>query len=382
MCIKTLDVKGMTIDVYRKLQEHFDTFPMRFPPTETGVEIRLLKKLFTPEEAEIALVLICGYPGLMDAAETVEVIYERVKDLGYSKEEVEQHLDNMAKNGAIMGITKDGKKIYTNTILIVGIYEYQVDKLTEEFQKDLDQYIAEAWGPANRNIRVNQLRTIPVGIKIEHENPIINYDDIKIQFDKSDGPFAKFNCVCRQSKDLKNEPCEATDRREVCLNMGEMAQMYIEQGYGKEITKVEALEYLKKNEEEGLIFQLGNAQEMVFVCSCCTCCCEGLAGLKQIPNPADYASSNYLATINEELCSGCGSCVDRCQMDAITLECDYAVIAQKRCIGCGNCLIVCPEDAITLIVKDNPRVPPFTSSDLFSKIAEERRKSEAKSAEK
>ncbi|MCK5045586.1 MAG: 4Fe-4S binding protein, partial [Candidatus Heimdallarchaeota archaeon] len=56
-----------------------------------------------------------------------------------------------------------------------------------------------------------------------------------------------------------------------------------------------------------------------------------------------------------------------------------AVIEQKRCIGCGNCLIDCPEDAITLIVKENPRIPPLTSSDLFSKIAEARRKAESKS---
>ncbi len=370
---------GLTVEVYRRLQEHFDSFPMRFPATESGVEIRLLKKLFTPDEAEIALVLKCGYPGILNTSETIETIFERVKHLGFSKEEVEQHLDKMAKNGAIAGVTKDGKKIYTNALLIVGIYEFQVDKLTKEFQKDLDQYKAEAWWPANRDIGVGQLRTIPVGIEIKHENPIIKYDDIKIQFEKSEGPFAKMNCVCRQSKDLKNEPCLATDRREVCMAMGEMGQMYVEQGYGREITKEEALQYLKKNEEDGLIFQLSNSQEMVFVCSCCTCCCEGLASLKQIPNPADYASSNYQAVVNEELCSGCGNCVERCQMDAITLESEFAVVEQKRCIGCGNCLIGCPEDAITLIVKENLRVPPSTTSDLFSKIAEARRIADTKS---
>ncbi|MHA1122861.1 MAG: ATP-binding protein, partial [Candidatus Heimdallarchaeota archaeon] len=128
----------------------------------------------------------------------------------------------------------------------------------------------------------------------------------------------------------------------------------------------------------GLIFQLSNSQEMIFVCSCCSCCCAGLAFLKGLPNPADYSSSNYQAIIDEELCNGCGSCVDRCQFDAIILETDFAVIQEKRCIGCGNCVLVCPEDAITLISKENLKVPPLTTVDLFNKIAEERKKTDVK----
>lgn len=369
---------GLTLEVYRRLQEHFNSFPLRFPATESGVEIRLLKRLFTPEEADIASVIKCGHVGSFDTYEILDEIFNRVKHLGYSKDEVEEHLGNMARKGAIMGSTRNGKKIYANALLIVGLYEFQVDKLTKEFQEDLDQYLDEAWYPANNDIRVRQLRTIPVGIKIEHENPIAKYDDIKVLFEQSVGPFSKINCVCRQSKDLLNEPCQVTDRREVCMAVGDMAQLYIDQGYGREIPKEEALHYLKKNEEEGLIFQLSNSQEMIFVCSCCACCCAGLVGLKQLPNPADYTSSNYQAVIDEELCSGCGNCVDRCQMEAITLN-DFAVIEQKRCIGCGNCIIGCPEEAISLVSKENLGIPPLTSIDLFTTIEKARRKAETKS---
>jgi len=278
-----------------------------------------------------------------------------------------------------MGSTRKGEKVYANTLLIVGIYEFQVDKLTEDFQKDLSQYLAEAWGPANEDIRVRQLRTIPVGIKIEQKNCIAKYDDIKVLFKESSGPFAKVNCICRQSKDLINEPCQVTERREVCMVAGDTARLYIDQGYGREISKEEAIQYLKKNEEEGLIFQISNSQEMIFVCSCCTCCCAGLVALKQMLNPAVFTSSNYQAVINEELCGSCGACVERSQMDAITLESDFAVIIQKRCIGCGNCLLVCPEDAISLNIKKQPHIPPLTSIDLLTEIATARRKVETKS---
>lgn len=372
-------MKNLTLEVYRELQKHFDSFPLRFPATKSGIEIRLLKRLFTPEEAKIASNVKCGYPGSFETYETLDEIFDRVKHLGYSKDKVEKLLDNMAKNGAIMGSTRDSEKVYANALLIVGIYEFQVDKLTKEFQDDFDQYLSEAWGPANSGIRVRQLRTIPVGIKIKHENPIAKYDDIKVLFEQSNGPFSINNCVCRQTKDLQNSPCQVTDRREVCMGIGDMGQLYIDQGYGREITKEEALNYLKQNEEEGLIFQLSNSQEMIFVCSCCACCCDGLGALKRIPNPADYTSSNYLAVINEDLCSGCGNCVDRCQMEAITLENDFAVLNQKRCIGCGNCIIGCPEEAISLISKENPTIPPLATIDLFTIIEEARRKVEQKS---
>jgi hypothetical protein len=41
-------------DVYEALREHLDSLPAGFPATESGVEIRILKRLFSPEEAELA----------------------------------------------------------------------------------------------------------------------------------------------------------------------------------------------------------------------------------------------------------------------------------------------------------------------------------------
>jgi len=355
-------------DVYQRLQEHFDGFALRFPATESGAEIRLLKHLFTPEEAEIALALKGGYPGLLDTYESLETIHGRIEHLGYSLDDVEKHLDNMVKKGAIISHKMEGSKLYVNVPLILGIYEFQVDKLTKEFQEDYDQYIG-AWAKANRGVR--QMRTIPVGVEIEHETPIAVYDDIKNLFEQSNGPFAVINCICRQSSDLRGNPCQATDRREVCMGAGEMTRRYIELGWGREITKEEALSYLKQNEEEGLIFQVNNSQEMDYVCSCCSCCCGGLVTLKSLPNPADYTSSNYKAVIDEELCSGCGTCIERCQMEAIALIDDVARLNQKRCIGCGNCVIDCPESAISLVSKDDPEVPPLTTSDWYRSIAED-----------
>ncbi len=363
----------MAEDVYRQLQQHFDGFPLGFPETESGVEIRLLKTLFTPEEAEIASKISFSPRDSFESFDSLETIFERVKHLGYTIEKIEEYLDGMAKKGAIMGVTNNNRKVYANTLFIIGIFEFQVNKLTKEFVVEMKQYLQEAWGPENRKVGITQIRTIPVGIKIEHENPIAKYDDIKVLFEELAGPFSIFNCVCRQKLDLSGKPCQLTDRREVCLGIGNFARIYNEQEWGREISKDEALELLKQNEKEGLIFQPGNTQEIDFVCSYCHCCCLGLGGLKSIPNPADYITSNYFAEVNKELCTGCGNCVDRCQMDAITLENEIATINIKRCIGCGNCVLECPEEAITMMKKEAVHIPPKTLEDLYGEMTKKRK---------
>ncbi|MFX1481076.1 MAG: 4Fe-4S binding protein [Promethearchaeota archaeon] len=363
----------MTEEVYRTLQKHFNQFPLGFPATESGIEIRLLKRLFTVEEAKIASYIGYGELGSTKNFESLEKIYQHVKHLGYSIEELEKHLDKMAQKGAIMGVTKNDIKFYANALLVVGIYEFQVNKLTKGFLEDLSQYIREAWGPANDKVETPQIRIIPVGLDLDYGKEIKKYDDIKALFERADKPFMIANCICRQGKDLLGTPCEMTDRREVCMGFGDLAQVYIEQKWGREITREEALNFLKKSEEEGLIFRPSNSQEMNFVCSCCYCCCGGISMLKSMPNPAEFTTSNYYSMIDEDLCTGCGICVERCQMDAITLENNVSKIEHKRCIGCGNCALECPSDAITLQKREKQIIPPKNVEELNKIMAKERK---------
>ncbi|MFX0165692.1 MAG: 4Fe-4S binding protein [Promethearchaeota archaeon] len=374
MGIQNLKDSTSEVDVYRQLQQTLDEMPIGFPPTESGVEIRLLKHLFTPDEAKIAAKLKFAWK----PTESLEKIYERLKPMGYSKEELEKYLDNMLKKGAIFGRKEDSKKYYGLALLVVGIYEYQVNKLTKEFLETFQQYIQEAWGMEFMKTGIPQMRTIPIGLEIDHEIEIANYDNIKQLFENVEGPFVLINCICRQERELMGESCHATSRLEACMGFGVMAQTYIDLGWGREISRQEALETLKKNEEEGLIFQPGNAQKIDFVCSCCSCCCGGLTSLKQLPNPADFVTSNYYAEIDPDLCTGCKTCIERCQMDAISPINEISEVNRRRCIGCGNCVYVCPSDAIKLNKKDRHHVPPMTEIDLYNEIAQVKAKRIAK----
>ena len=59
--------------------------------------------------------------------------------------------------------------------------------------------------------------------------------------------------------------------------------------------------------------------------------------------------------INEDLCVGCGVCVDECPVAAITQREDQkAIINEDECVRCGRCHEVCPEEAVR---HDSERIP-------------------------
>ncbi|MFX0106387.1 MAG: 4Fe-4S binding protein [Candidatus Hodarchaeota archaeon] len=359
------ETSGTAQDMYRELQLHLDTFPVGFPSTKSGVEIRLLKQLFTPEEAQIASKLKF-YP-LFGDGESLKSIFKRFKKSGlkYSKRELENHLDTMAEKGSIKLSKNGNQKAYSGALLLIGMFEFQVNKLTKKFTKDMKQYMREALIYEMAKNLPLQMRTIPVGVTIDHETEIAHFDDVKNLVENAEGPFSLANCVCRQSKNTLGKICKATSRLDVCIGFGALAQMYIDMGWAREISRKEAIETLKKNEEDGLVFQPGNSQKTDFICSCCGCCCEVILSIKIFPNPGDIISTNHYAKIDSDLCIACGTCIERCQMEAITLNDDVSSINKEYCIGCGNCVIVCPNEAIELLKKDKQFTPSPTMTEYY-----------------
>jgi uncharacterized Fe-S center protein len=111
------------------------------------------------------------------------------------------------------------------------------------------------------------------------------------------------------------------------------------------------------------------------MCSCCGCCCGVLRSLKKQPKPAEAVKSNYYAQVTEEDCVACETCMDRCQIEAITMG-DVAEVNLDRCIGCGLCVTTCPSDAIHLVKKPESEqyLPPKNGAETYIRIAEERGK--------
>ncbi len=360
-----------TLDMYRELQQHLDKFAVGFPATESGVDIRLLKHLFTSEEAKIAT-------RLSDKFESVETIYDRVKNLVRSLSELKTILDNLVSKGSIHYKIREGEKLYANAYLVIGMYEYQVNKLTKEFLEDMSQYAEEAFGLELFGYGISQFRTVPVETSVSPEHHLPTYDELTKIVENIEGPLVLIDCICRQAHEMNEEPCKVTSRKETCMGFGDFAQMYINEGWGRAISKEEALEVLRKNEEEGLVLQGENTKRPGFICSCCGCCCGVLSSLKEFPNVAQFLQPRYHAQIDPELCIGCGTCIERCQLDAIKSRKEISKVNIKRCIGCGNCVVVCPEEAITLIKKDKVDELPENEEDMFEKILEAKMKMKGK----
>jgi Fe-S-cluster-containing hydrogenase component 2 len=349
--------------LYRELQQHLDRMPVAFPSTASGVELRILKKLFTEQQARIALCLsVIG--------ESLRTIRKRIPAL--SLPELATALTEMADQGLIERYGSPGKPRYGKSPFVVGIYERQVNRLTPELQHDILAYFDEAFGEAVHTRKTPQIRTIPVQESIKNASKVALFDDICAFVKASEGPFAVMNCICRQGKDLLGEPCRQTNHRENCLTFGEAARSMVQRGAARFVTQEESLEYLRQADRDGLVLEPQNAQDPLFVCCCCGCCCGVLTSAKKLPRPAELFHANYTAEIDADLCAQCGECLQRCQMDALSLNAGPATVDALRCIGCGLCVTTCPSTAI--IMKNKPQIttPPKDTSALYLQLVRER----------
>ncbi len=350
-------------DIYRLLQQHLDRQAVGFPAVGSGADIRLLRRLFTPEEAGIALHM--SYR----PAPTAVIADKSAPDV--SEGQTSSLLNSMFNKGAIGWKKKDGIDHWHVMPLVVGMYEAQDGAPSTAFLEDADAYMKTmGFAKSFLSVKPSQMRTIPINKVITAEHRVAGYDHIRAIVASSPGPFVVLKCICRESKALRNTPCAKTSRQETCLVMGDMAAMVLRRKHCREVSRDEVLAILQMNEDDGLVLQPANYERPEFVCSCCGCCCGMLSFQKFLPRPVDFWTSNFQAEVDADRCSGCGACVDRCQVNAVSLTgpSGEARINVNRCIGCGVCVPTCPSEAMRLKKKEAEAVPPATEEDLHEEI--------------
>ena len=348
----------MSDDVYVRLREFLDGLPGGFPATESGVELKILERFFTPEEAEMEM-------NLHNFPETVAAIAERA---GMDEGRAAELLESMARQGSIFRIRTEDQVMYMAMSFLVGIYEFHLKSMDRELAELLEEYlphVTESWtGGVTK-----QLRVVPVEAAVDASKEVATYDSIR-EMVKGYDDIAVADCICRVEHGLLGNECERP--LETCLVFGFAADYYAENGIGRKISQEECQEILGKAEEAALVLCPSNAQNFVNICCCCSCCCGMLRGLSTLERPADEVQSTYRAVIDPDECTACGTCLERCQITAIVEGDDYMEVDEARCIGCGLCVPTCPADAVVMAPKEGVEAPPANVVEMNVRILQDR----------
>ena len=350
----------MTDPIYDKVADAVNA-RTGYPSLKCPELFAILEFLFTPEEAELAVKMPLGLVSVETFA----------RDIGGDPKEVERILENMADKALVFTQEVDGVRNYVLVPLLPGTFEVQfmrgeadepTKKLARLFQDYFDAVMQAQAGAPRVYTTVPFARVITVEEEIPASVEIHPYDKVSDYIAQSD-IISIGTCYCRFFGELLGNPC--TKPKDNCFSFGTQAKFMVERGFNKQVSKEEALRVLKEAEEAGLVHCSSNTSEAInFICNCCSCHCGIMRSIVVADAPFAAAVSSFTLSVDEEECTGCGDCVDRCQVFAITLEDDKLVLNVERCIGCGLCVSDCPTGALRLVPREEAPVPPLNQVEL------------------
>lgn len=319
---------------------------MVFQKTKSGVELKLLAKLFTPEEAKLASTLNLEHQSLKTIAGKNDAGEPEVKSL----------LIGMVKKGLIELKREEGKGFTFFLIpFVVGFYERQNAKIDKEFAELFEVYYKEGF---HKTMIVDPSvhRIIPVEKTIPVNIDVMPYEKASTYLDNARS-WGVLNCICRVQKKLIAKGCDHPV--ENCLVFTERPGAFDRIDDIRSISKEEALDILAEADREGLVHSTSNTQEEVnYICNCCTCSCGVLRGIAEYGSVNSVARSDFYAVVDKGLCNACEICIDRCQFNALQMIDDICVVDTSFCYGCGLCVTSCSTGALSLEQKDSEELTP------------------------
>lgn len=342
----------MTTTVFHKLRDLFDTLPNGYPATDDELEIRILKKIYTEEEAGIALQLKISW-------ETPEQIAERTgMDVNYLK----PMLDEMLDKGQLGGVRLGAFRLFRLMPFIIGVYEYQLNRMDDEFVRMTSEYLERSAIPVMSVTKPAMMRVLPVEKEIESDVTVEPYQKITHYIENAQS-WAVGECICKKEKRMLGEGCD--NPIEVCISVAPVPNFFDEYFWGRPITKEEAFKIIEECEEAGLVHSTNNVKDAPFIiCNCCACCCGVMRGLIDLGNEGAMASSDYVAVIDKNECVSCGVCEERCHVKAIDVNDDEIYSVNERCIGCGLCISTCPVEAVKLLKRGADTIQDIPQNEL------------------
>lgn len=355
------------------LIDRLNKYPIGLVDNEILREI--LSLLFSETEALVA----SKFP-LHEATLT-----ELSKRTQMSGEELLSVLDSMAEKGLIMDMPYNGTTYYLLMPGVIGFFEFtfmkhRSDLPLEKIAKLMTEYFYQ--DPANGQrkeffgSKTQLTRSLVYDEHIPLSSVITPYESAKEIIERSDFGAAGM-CYCRHKRQHEGKECNKGMPVEgTCIALGNGARFLSRRGFAKEKTKAELLEIIDLAHSLNLTHITDNIRNKpTFICNCCGCCCEIMAGIKKGYFDG-VAKTSFIATVNTDLCDYCGDCFTACNVKAIGLDKTKTFDRSKRvcavnpkiCLGCGACISTCDKNAISLIPRRRPQVPKKTKRDLFKSI--------------
>jgi H+/Na+-translocating ferredoxin:NAD+ oxidoreductase subunit B len=357
---------------HARLARHLSTMGMGLPQRVELVDI--LKASFTEQEAEIALLLPTTNTPLKPVT-----VGELAGSSDMDPKNLALSLESLAERRLIFsGRTESGDIGYAlhqagfgfpQALFWKGEDTPHARKMTKLILKYFNRKVTrEAFGGES----TKAYRYIPIHRSLEPEvQAVLPHDRMDTVMDNATR-FAVAHCPCRVEAGLMGKPCKHP--LEVCIKFDELAEYLIDRGIGREITREEAREIVRKSAEIGLVHFVDNAVGKVkHNCNCCGCACWNVGSIRRWKIPRDQLMAVYfLRETDPEQCVGCGECIDICPVDAITLTDDIAVVDRNWCIGCGVCATKCEFDALHIRYREDQGEVPADFETLHKRIQVEK----------
>jgi electron transport complex protein RnfB len=358
------DQKVSSKEAYAKLIDHLQNWIFGMP--DSKVLLPMLKLRYTSEEAE----LLSRIPFLPHTAE------ELSEKLGIPVDKLTEQLDEFARKGIV---TRMEGRTAVRYALGDSLFQYYRnpgwwgidDEWNREISPLLNQYFIDALAQEVRGHPTKGLRAIPINETIKDSRKIVPYEDIIKVVDDFEY-YSVSTCACRHRKNLDPDSENCKHETENCLHFDRLGRYIVQNGLGREITREETLEILKRAADAALIHGISNSKDGIdTICNCCACCCLFLESFENMP-PKGHQPSNYIREMDEEKCKACGVCVKFCPMNALELKDEKVLYNPDLCIGCGVCVHKCPNDACWLVKREDEQDIPENPREEVVRMLKER----------
>lgn len=337
----------MENEPWEQLAEVLDKIPNGFSSTQNEDHIEILKWIFTSEEAELA-------SRMKLRGETLDNLSSRLEE---DPDRLQQLLEKMAEKGQISAWNSSTGRKYALMPFAVGIYEEQLDRMNEEFAQLAENYFMNSRGGELFETEPAIFKVIPVNKAIPTKLEVYPYQKAE-QIIRSSNSWGLRECICKKQQRLLGNTCKYPES--VCLILAPNKENAFEDSdLTQQISMEESLRILQEAEDAGLVHCSMNIQSgHHYICNCCTCCCNVLRGLSVSNQPNAFVNSDFIISVDQNSCIGCGVCVDRCQFGALSISDKGCQVEKDKCIGCGVCAVKCPEEALKLTPREGQRKAP------------------------